>query len=176
MAEADIVAALRTFLPGDCVLSREEGRRRYECDGLTVFRQLPGVVVLPCTEQQLQQVLLTCSRLKVPVVARGAGTGLSGGSTPHAQGVLLSCARLNRILEIDAHERIARLEPGVPNLRVSEAAAVHGLYYPPDPSSQGACSIGGNVAANSRGGHCLQDRLTVAQVVRGRRHTLGGRA
>src|SRR2546430_1929172 len=123
MAEADIAAALRTFLPEDCVLSREEERRPYECDGLTVFRQLPGVVVLPRTEQQLQQVLLTCSRLKVPVVARGAGTGLSGGSTPHAQGVLLSCARLNRILEIDAHERIARLEPGGANLQGSAAAA-----------------------------------------------------
>src|SRR5256885_2412278 len=158
MAKADIAAALRSFLPEDCVLSREEERRPYECDALTVFRQLPGVVVLPRTEQQLQQVLLTCSRLKVPVVARGAGTGLSGGSTPHAQGVLLSCARLNRILEIDAHERIARLEPGVPNLRVSEAAAVHGLYYAPDPSSQVACSIGGNVAENSGGGHWLKYR------------------
>ena len=174
MAEADIAAALRTFLPEDCVLSREEERRPYECDGLTVFRQLPGVVVLPRTEQQLQQVLLTCSRLKVPVVARGAGTGLSGGSTPHAQGVLLSCARLNRILEIDAHERIARLEPGVPNLRVSEAAAVHGLYYAPDPSSQVACSIGGNVAENSGGVHCLKYGLTVHNVLGVRGYTMEG--
>jgi len=174
MAEADIAAALRTFLPEDCVLSREEERRPYECDGLTVFRQLPGVVVLPRTAQQLQQVLLTCSRLKVPVVARGAGTGLSGGSTPHAQGVLLSCARLNRILEIDAHERIARLEPGVPNLRVSEAAAVHGLYYAPDPSSQVACSIGGNVAENSGGVHCLKYGLTVHNVLGVRGYTMEG--
>src|SRR5438132_885903 len=174
MAEADITAALRTFLPEDCVLSREEERRPYECDGLTVFRQLPGVVVLPRTEQQLQQVLLTCSRLKVPSVARGAGTGLSGGSTPHAQGVLLSCARLNRILEIDAHERIARLEPGVPNLRVSEAAAAHGLYYAPDPSSQVACSIGGNVAENSGGVHCLKYGLTVHNVLGVRGYTMEG--
>src|SRR2546421_3307047 len=174
MAEADIVAALRTFLPGDCVLSREEERRPYECDALTAFRQLPGVVVLPRTEQQLQQVLLTCSRLKVPVVARGAGTGLSGGSTPHARGVLLSCARLNRILEIDAHERIARLEPGVPNLRVSEAAAAHGLYYAPDPSSQVACSIGGNVAENSGGVHCLKYGLTVHNVLGVRGYTMEG--
>ena len=174
MAEADIAAALRTFLPEDCVLSREEERRPYECDGLTVFRQLPGVVVLPRTAQQLQQVLLTCSRLKVPVVARGAGTGLSGGSTPHAQGVLLSCARLNRILEIDAHERIARLEPGVPNLRVSEAAAAHGLYYAPDPSSQVACSIGGNVAENSGGVHCLKYGLTVHNVLGVRGYTMEG--
>src|SRR5213080_4326966 len=174
MAEADIAAALRTFLPEDCVLSREEERRPYECDGLTVFRQLPGVVVLPRTEQQLQQVLLTCSRLKVPVVARGAGTGLSGGATPHAQGVLLSCTRLNRILEIDPHARIARLEPGVPNLRVSEAAAAHGLYYAPDPSSQIACSIGGNVAENSGGVHCLKYGLTVHNIFRVRAITSEG--
>jgi glycolate oxidase len=174
MAEADIAAALRTFLPEDCLLSREEERRPYECDGLTVFRQLPGLVVLPRDEQQLHQVLLTCSRLKVPVVARGAGTGLSGGATPHAQGVLLSCARLNRILEIDPHGRTARLEPGVPNLRVSEAAAPHGLYYAPDPSSQVACSIGGNVAENSGGVHCLKYGLTVHNVLGVRGYTMEG--
>jgi glycolate oxidase len=174
MAETEIAAALRRFLPEDCVLSREEERRPYECDALTVFRQLPGLVVLPHTEQQLRQVLLTCSRLKIPVVARGAGTGLSGGSTPHAQGVLLSCARLNRILEIDPHSRIARLEPGVPNLRVSEAAAVHGLYYAPDPSSQVACSIGGNVAENSGGVHCLKYGLTVHNVLGVRGYTMEG--
>jgi glycolate oxidase len=174
MAEADIAAALRTFLPEDCLLSREEERRPYECDGLTVFRQLPGLVVLPRTEQQLHQVLLTCNRLKVPVVARGAGTGLSGGATPHAQGVLLSCARLNRILEIDPHGRTARLEPGVPNLRVSEAAAPHGLYYAPDPSSQVACSIGGNVAENSGGVHCLKYGLTVHNVLGVRGYTMEG--
>src|SRR3977135_3654330 len=144
MAEADIAAALRPFLREDGVLSREEERRPYECDALTVFRQLPGLVVLPRTEQQLHQVLLTCSRLGVAVVARGAGTGLSGGSTPHAQGVLLSCARLNRILEIDPHARTARLRPGVATPRVSEAAAAHGLDYGPHPSPQRACSIGRN--------------------------------
>jgi glycolate oxidase len=174
MAEAEIAAALRRFLPEDCVLSREEERRPYECDGLTVFRQLPRLVVLPRTEQQLHQVLLTCNRLKVPVVARGAGTGLSGGATPHAQGVLLSCARLNRILEIDPHGRTARLEPGVPNLRVSEAAAPHGLYYAPDPSSQVACSIGGNVAENSGGVHCLKYGLTVHNVLGVRGYTMEG--
>jgi glycolate oxidase len=174
MAEADIAAALRTFLPEDCVLSREEERRPYECDGLTVFRQLPGLVVLPRTEQQLHQVLLTCNRLKVPLVARGAGTGLSGGATPHAQGVLLSCARLNHILELDPHGRTARLEPGVPNLRVSEAAAPHGLYYAPDPSSQVACSIGGNVAENSGGVHCLKYGLTVHNVLGVRGYTMEG--
>src|SRR6266404_3381236 len=174
MAKADIAAALRSFLPEDCLLSREEERRPYECDGLTVFRELPGLVVLPRTEEQLRQVLLTCSRLEVPVVARGAGTGLSGGATPHAQGVLLSCARLNRILEIDPHGRTARLEPGVPNLRVSEAAAAHGLYYAPDPSSQVACSIGGNVAENSGGVHCLKYGLTVHNVLGVRGYTMEG--
>src|SRR5947208_11527561 len=165
MPKADIAAALRTVLPADCLLWREEDRRPYECDALTAVRRLPALVALPRTEEQVRQVLLTCSRLGIPVVARGAGTGLSGGSTPHAQGVLLSCARLNRILAIDAHERIARLEPGVPNLRVSEAAAVHGLYYAPDPSSQVACSIGGNVAENSGGVHCLKYGLTVHNVL-----------
>jgi glycolate oxidase len=183
MADSDIASALRAVLPEDCVLSREEERRPYECDGLPVFRQLPRVVVLPRTEAQVREVLLTCSRLGVPLVARGSGTGLSGGATPHAQGVLMSCARMNRILEIDAQSRTARLEPGVPNLRISEAAAAHGLYYAPDPSSQVACSIGGNVAENSGGVHCLKYGLTVHNVLAVRGYTpegdlieLGGRA
>jgi glycolate oxidase len=174
MAEIDIAAALRRLLPEDCVLSREEERRPYECDGLTVFRQLPALVVLPRTPAQVRQVLLTCRELQVPLVARGAGTGLSGGSTPHAQGVLLSCARMNRILEIDPLSRIARLEAGVPNLRVSEAAAAHGLYYAPDPSSQVACTIGGNVAENSGGVHCLKYGLTVHNVLGVRGYTIEG--
>src|SRR5579862_5805864 len=183
MAEVDIAAALRRLLPEDCVLSREEERRPYECDGLTVFRQLPALVVLPRTPEQVRQVLLTCRELRVPLVARGAGTGLSGGATPHAQGVLLSCARMNRILEIDPLGRSARVEPGVPNLRVSEAAAAHGLYYAPDPSSQVACTIGGNVAENSGGVHCLKYGLTVHNVlgvrgymIEGDEIELGGRA
>src|SRR5207248_2571063 len=161
-------------LPADCLLWREEDRRPYECDALTAFRRLPALVALPRTEEQVRQVLLTCSRLGIPVVARGAGTGLSGGSTPHEEGVLLSCARLNRILTIDPLERIARVEPGVPNLRVSEAAAVHGLYYAPDPSSQIACSIGGNVAENSGGVHCLKYGLTVHNVLGIRGLTIDG--
>jgi glycolate oxidase len=179
----DIVTALRAVLPEDCVLARAEELHPYECDGLTVFRQLPKVVVLPRTDEQVRQVLLTCSRLQVPVVARGSGTGLSGGATPHAQGVLLSCARLNRILDIDPASRSARVEPGVPNLQVSEAAAAYGLYYAPDPSSQVACSIGGNVAENSGGVHCLKYGLTVHNVLAVRGYTmdaepleLGGRA
>ena len=179
----DIVAALRAVLPADRVLERAEERRPYECDGLTAFRELPALVVLPRTDDEVRQTLLTCQRLKVPLVARGSGTGLSGGATPHPSGVLLSCARMSRVLEVDPVNRIARLEPGVPNLKVSEAAAVHGLYYAPDPSSQVACSIGGNVAENSGGVHCLKYGLTVHNVlglrgytVEGERIELGGSA
>ena len=174
MSSADIAGALRALLPADCVLTREEERRPYECDGLPAFRELPQVVVLPRTPEQVRQVLITCSRLKVPVVARGSGTGLSGGATPLREGVLLSCARMSRILEIDPVSRIARVEPGVPNLRVSEAAAPHGLYYAPDPSSQVACSIGGNVAENSGGVHCLKYGLTVHNVLALRGYTVDG--
>jgi glycolate oxidase len=179
----DIVAALRAVLPAECVLERPEERRPYECDGLTAFRSVPAVVVLPRTEDEVQRTLLTCHRLKVPLVARGSGTGLSGGATPHPAGVLMSCARMSRVLEIDPVNRIARVEPGVPNLKISEAAAPHGLYYAPDPSSQVACSIGGNVAENSGGVHCLKYGLTVHNVlgvrgytVTGERIELGGRA
>jgi len=174
VAENDIVRALRALLPEGCVLASEEERRPYECDGLPVFRQLPLAVVLPQNEAQVRAVLSTCSRLKVPLVARGSGTGLSGGATPHAQGVLLSLSRMNRILELDPLARTARLQPGVPNLKVSEAAALHGLYYAPDPSSQVACSIGGNVAENSGGVHCLKYGLTVHNVLAVRGLTVAG--
>ena len=174
MSGPDIAAALRQVLPEDCVLSREEERRPYECDGLPAFRALPAVVVLPRSADEVRQVLLTCSRLGVPLVARGSGTGLSGGATPHPQGVLLSCARMNRVLEVDPVSRSARLQPGVPNLKVSEAAAVHGLYYAPDPSSQVACSIGGNVAENSGGVHCLKYGLTVHNILGLRGYTVDG--
>ena len=169
-----IAAALRAVLPADCVLERAEERRPYECDALPAFRELPAVVVLPRSEEQVRQTLLTCHRLKVPIVARGSGTGLSGGATPHPAGVLLSCARMSRVLEVDPVNRIARLESGVPNLKVSEAAARHGLYYAPDPSSQVACSIGGNVAENSGGVHCLKYGLTVHNVLGVRGYTVDG--
>jgi len=174
MRQIDVAAALREVLPADSVLARDEELHPYECDGLTAFRQLPMVVVLPRTEEEVRQVLVTCHRLEVPVVARGSGTGLSGGATPHASGVVLSLARLNRILEIDPRARIARLQPGVRNLQVSDAAAPHGLYYAPDPSSQIACSIGGNVAENSGGVHCLKYGLTVHNVLGIRGYTLEG--
>src|SRR5579859_5355828 len=132
------------------------------------------LVVLPRTEEKVRQALITCRRLEVPVVARGAGTGLSGGSTPHESGVLLSLAKLNQVLELDPVARIARLQPGVRNLKISEVAAPHGLYYAPDPSSQIACSIGGNVAENSGGVHCLKYGLTVHNVMRVRGYTVDG--
>ena len=169
-----IGAALRAVLPADCVLTREEECRPYECDGLTAFRHVPRVVALPRSAEQVRQVLTTCSRLGVPLVARGSGTGLSGGATPHPQGVLLSCARMNRVLAIDPLARTARVEPGVPNLRISEAATAYGLYYAPDPSSQVACSIGGNVAENSGGVHCLKYGLTVHNVLALRGYTVEG--
>ena len=174
MPETDIVNALRAVLPEDCLLWQAEDRRPYECDGLTAFRELPGLVVLPRTEEQVRAILRVCTRLQVPLVARGSGTGLSGGATPHPQGVLLSLARMNRILAIDPTARTARLEPGVRNLAVSEAAAVHGLYYAPDPSSQVACSIGGNVAENSGGVHCLKYGLTVHNVLSVRGYAMDG--
>jgi glycolate oxidase len=169
-----VAAALRKLLPADCVLSRDEELRPYECDGLSVFRQQPMLVVLPRTEDELRAVLRECSRLQVPVVARGAGTGLSGGAMPHAAGVLLSLARFNRILGIDPVARTARVQPGVRNLAVSEAAAAYGLYYAPDPSSQIACSIGGNVAENSGGVHCLKYGLTLHNVLGLRGCTIDG--
>jgi glycolate oxidase len=169
-----VAQALRALLPADCVLSGDNELRPYECDGLSVFRQQPMLVVLPRTEIQLRAVLLECRRLGVPVVARGAGTGLSGGAMPHASGVLLSLARFDRILEINAPARIAHVQPGVRNLAVSEAAAAHGLFYAPDPSSQIACSIGGNVAENSGGVHCLKYGLTLHNVLGVRGYTIDG--
>jgi len=169
-----VVTALCNQLPDGCVLSNEAELRPYECDGLTAFRQMPLAVVLPKTEEQVREIISICHRLDVPVVARGSGTGLSGGAMPHAAGVVLSLARLNRILEVDPLSRTARVQPGVRNLQVSEAAAAYGLYYAPDPSSQIACSIGGNVAENSGGVHCLKYGLTVHNVMRVRGYTIDG--
>jgi glycolate oxidase len=171
---AAIVAALRAVLPARCVLAGVEQTRPYECDGLSAFRRLPVAVVLPETEEQVVAVLKACRGLDVPVVARGAGTSLSGGAMPHAAGVVLSLARFNRILSVDAASRTARVQPGVRNLAISEAAAPHGLYYAPDPSSQIACTIGGNLAENSGGVHCLKYGLTVHNVLRIRGVTIEG--
>ena len=169
-----VVEALLEVLPAHCVLSRREDTRPYECDGLSLYRSVPMVVVLPETEAQVQAVLIVCKRLSVPVVARGAGTGLSGGAMPHAQGVLLGMAKFNRIKHIDREAAIAVVEPGVRNLAVSEAVSPFGLYYAPDPSSQIACSIGGNVAENSGGVHCLKYGLTVHNVLKVRMVSMDG--
>ena len=163
---AALSARLQLFLPAHCLLLGEEDLRPYECDGLTAYRELPLAVCLPETEAQVIDILRTCHQLGVPVVARGAGTGLSGGAMPHAQGVVLSLARFNKILRVDRAARQAVVQPGVRNLAVSEAAAPFGLYYAPDPSSQIACTLGGNVAENSGGVHCLKYGLTVHNVLR----------
>ena len=159
--KAALIAALQACLPLGAVLSQTEDLRPYECDGLSVYRRLPLAVVLPETVAQVQAVLRLCHQRQVPVVARGAGTGLSGGALPQEDGVLLSLAKLQRILAIDPVRRLARVQPGVRNLAISQAVAQYGLYYAPDPSSQIACTIGGNVAENSGGVHCLKYGLTV---------------
>ncbi len=161
----DLAGAFLQHLPEDAVLYREEELIPYECDGLTAFRRVPLLVLLPKTLDQVRSALRLCRERKIAVVARGAGTGLSGGALPHENGVVLSLARFNRILEIDPLNRQARVQPGVRNLAISEAARAHGLYYAPDPSSQIACSIGGNVAENAGGVHCLKYGLTVHNVL-----------
>jgi glycolate oxidase len=172
--QREVVAALRSVLPESCVLFNEEDTRPYECDGLAAYRQLPMIVVLPQTEAQVIDILNTCRELKVPIVPRGAGTGLSGGAMPIADGVVLSTAKFNRIVKLDPYARTAVVQPGVRNLAISDAAAAHNLYYAPDPSSQIACTIGGNVAENSGGVHCLKYGLTVHNVLRVRMVTIDG--
>ncbi|HZS69476.1 MAG TPA: FAD-linked oxidase C-terminal domain-containing protein [Burkholderiales bacterium] len=170
----EVARALRAFLPARAVLFEEEDTRPYECDGLTAYRQLPMVVALPETEEQVRRILQLCASMRVPVVPRGAGTGLSGGALPLGDGVLLSMAKFMRVLRVDPRARLAVVQPGVRNAAISEAAAPHGLYYAPDPSSQIACTIGGNVAENSGGVHCLKYGLTVHNVLRVRGYTIDG--
>ena len=170
--QAEVVSALSPLVPAHALLWQREDTTPYECDGLTAYRALPLVVVLPETEAQVAAVLKACHALQVPVVARGAGTGLSGGALPHTLGVTLSLAKFNRIVKIDKTARTATVQSGVRNLAISEAAAPHGLYYAPDPSSQIACTIGGNVAENSGGVHCLKYGLTLHNVLRVRGFTV----
>jgi glycolate oxidase len=174
LRQAEVVGRLKARLPEASVLHQSEDTRPYECDGLSAYRELPMVVALPADDQELAFVLRTCHELKVPVVARGAGTGLSGGALPSVEGVLLSTAKLMRILAVDPVARIARVQTGVRNLAISEAAAPYGLYYAPDPSSQLACTIGGNVGENAGGVHCLKYGLTVHNVLRVRGFTIEG--
>jgi glycolate oxidase len=169
-----VIAALSTVLPAHALLWQGEDTVPYECDGLTAYRQLPLAVALPETEAQVAAVLKACHALQVPVVARGAGTGLSGGAMPHALGVTLALAKFNRIIKIDKASRTAVVQCGVRNLAISEAAAPLGLYYAPDPSSQIACTIGGNVAENSGGVHCLKYGLTLHNVLKVRGFTVEG--
>nr|WP_245964804.1 FAD-linked oxidase C-terminal domain-containing protein [Trinickia dinghuensis] len=159
------MSELAAVLPDLTILDRTEDVKPYECDGLSAYRQLPRAVLLPRTETELRVVLETCLKFRVPVVARGAGTGLSGGAMPHAEGVVVSLARFMKILDVDPKARTARVQPGVRNLALSEAVAPYGLYYAPDPSSQIACTLGGNVAENSGGVHCLKYGLTVHNVL-----------
>ena len=173
-AAAAPLAALLAVLPDRCVRSDPEETRPYECDGLAAYRQMPMIVLLPENEAQIMAAIAVCRQLNLPIVPRGAGTGLSGGAMPIAGGVVLSTARLNRIVKLDPYARTAVVQPGVRNLAISEAAAPHGLYYAPDPSSQIACTIGGNVAENSGGVHCLKYGLTVHNVLRVRMVTTEG--
>ncbi|AVO33420.1 FAD-linked oxidase C-terminal domain-containing protein [Ottowia oryzae] len=171
---AQVTQALQAVLPPESLITNAERTTPYECDGLTAYRQRPLAVALPSSYQQIQSVLQTCHRLGVPVVARGAGTGLSGGAMPHERGVTLSLAKFNQILKIDPLARTATVQCGVRNLAISEAAAAHGLYYAPDPSSQIACTIGGNVAENSGGVHCLKYGLTVHNLLKVKGFTVEG--
>lgn len=181
ISDIALISELEKIVPAEAVLSTTEDLKPYECDGLSAYRAIPLVVVLAENIDQVQKVLKLCHMHNVPVVARGAGTGLSGGALPHEQGVLLSLAKFKNILQIDAKRRIAKVQPGVRNLAISQAADQYGLYYAPDPSSQIACTIGGNVAENSGGVHCLKYGLTVHNIqqlkiitIDGELLTLGG--
>jgi glycolate oxidase len=162
---AEIVAALRRIVPGEGVIDSETERRAYECDALTAYRTLPLVVVLPETTEQVVAVLRYCSKAGVKVVPRGSGTSLSGGALPLADAVLLAMGKFKRILDIDVENRCVVVQPGVTNLAITHAVQDQGFYYAPDPSSQIACSIGGNVAENSGGVHCLKYGLTTNNVI-----------
>src|SRR5215469_10667536 len=180
---AALLAALGAILPPERLISSIESMRPYETDGLAAYKSLPAVVALPADADEVAAVLRACHGLGVPVVARGAGTGLSGGALPFPGGVLLGLGKLSRILSVDPDARIARVQPGVRNLAISVAAKPYGLFYAPDPSSQLACSIGGNVAENAGGVHCLKYGLTVhnilkleAATIAGERLTIGSEA
>ena len=170
----EVVRHLLAGLPRHCVLAAPEELKPYECDGLSAYREVPLAVALPENEAQVRHVLRVCHAARVPVVARGAGTGLSGGALPHPRGVTLGLSKMKSILSIDPLARTAVVQPGVRNLAISEATAQYGLYYAPDPSSQIACSIGGNIAENSGGVHCLKYGLTVHNVLKLRLVTIEG--
>ncbi len=161
----ELASQFRDILSDDAVLNKTEQLKPYECDALTAYRQLPRLVLIPSTIEEIQTIVRICKKFKVPIVARGAGTSLSGGALPHTEGILLNLAKLNQIIEIDVKNRTATVQPGVRNLAISDAAKPHGLYYAPDPSSQIACTIGGNIAENSGGVHCLKYGLTLHNIM-----------
>ena len=161
----ELIALFRQIVGGEGVIAEEEALRPYECDGLSAYRQLPMVVVLPETTDQVSRVLRLCGERGVKVVPRGAGTSLSGGALPLADGVLLGLGKFNRILEVDYANRCVVAQPGVTNLAITDAVEAEGFYYAPDPSSQIACTIGGNVAENSGGVHCLKYGLTTNNIL-----------
>ncbi|MFI4936149.1 MAG: FAD-linked oxidase C-terminal domain-containing protein, partial [Caulobacterales bacterium] len=181
--QAALAKRLAAILPPDCLIVSPEAMRPYETDGLAAYKSLPAAVVLPADADQVCAVLKVCAEFGAPAVARGAGTGLSGGALPFPGGVLMGLGKMSRILALDPEARTARVQPGVRNLAISEAAAPFGLFYAPDPSSQLACSIGGNVAENAGGVHCLKYGLTVHNILKlemvtmaGERLTIGGEA
>ncbi len=165
ISTADLVKQFYKVLPKNAVLDKDEQLKPYECDALTAYRQLPRLALLPSNIEEIQAIVKICKEYKIPIVARGAGTSLSGGALPHADGILLNLAKLNKVIEIDTNNRTATVQPGVRNLAISEAAKPHGLYYAPDPSSQIACTIGGNIAENSGGIHCLKYGLTIHNIL-----------
>jgi len=180
---SELIKELRRFLPPEDIIADQASLRAYECDGLTAYKQRPMLVALPETTQQVSQILRICSDFGVKIVPRGAGTSLSGGALPVADGLMIGLAKFNQILEIDYHNRCAVVQSGVTNLAISEAVRSHGFYYAPDPSSQIACTIGGNVAENSGGVHCLKYGLTTHNILGlecvvpdGRVIRLGGKA
>jgi glycolate oxidase len=172
--QQELVRALKPLLPAHALLWEPEDTIPYECDGLAAYRQMPLAVALPETEAQAVAVIKACQELQVPIVPRGSGTGLSGGATPMAQGLVLSLAKFKKIVKVDPIARTAVVQPGVRNLAISEAVAQHGLYYAPDPSSQIACSIGGNVSENSGGVHCLKYGLTLHNILKVRAILMNG--
>ncbi len=174
MLNPALLTALGNILPAAAILTAAEDTRPYECDGLTLFREQPGAVLLPETEAQVVAIVKLCHAARLPVIARGAGTGLSGGARPDRNGVILSLAKFQRILAIDPRARTATVQPGVRNLAISQATAPYGLHYAPDPSSQLACTIGGNVAENAGGVHCLKYGLTVHNLRRVRAVLMSG--
>ena len=162
---ATLIAELSAAVGTDGIITGPSQLQTYECDGLTNFRVLPGAVVLPRNTQQVQAVVRLCAQQGIPFVSRGAGTGLSGGALPAAGGIVISLARMNHILEVDLANHFVVVEPGVINAHVTQRVAAQGYFYAPDPSSQSVCTIGGNVAENSGGAHCLKYGFTVTHVL-----------